>query len=189
MTEINSKYKIGRYKNGLPHFGVVYFTLELNDSGLLEIEENYVYEEPIGFSQGQIESIPRNGYDDWKKGIHNGIEYAYSKLLNNNGLKVIIESANGLLTDTNPTIIGFTASRAILEKLPNLESNEERIILENMVYSSWCFDYNSIPDFKNRKIIGEEIKSRYRFGKETNIKSEKQFENSFWTRIKNLWAK
>ena len=157
MTEITSENIVRKMKNGLPHLGKVSLTLKLTEKGILEIEENYPDKKPSGFSQGQIESIPKEGYNDWKKGIRNGIEYAYGKLTENSGLKITIESAIGLSTDTNPTIIGFSASRAILEKLPNCESKTELEKLEKIVYSSWNYKYDAIPDFKNETIIGTKL--------------------------------
>ena len=157
MTEITSENIVRKIKNGLPHLGKVSLTLKLTEKGILEIEENYPEKKSYGFSQGQKESIPKEGYNDWKKGIRKGIEYAYSKLTENSGLKITIESAVGLSTDTNPTIIGFSASRAILEKLPNCESKTEPEKLEKIVYSSWNYEYDAIPDFKNESIIGTKL--------------------------------
>ena len=157
MTEITSENIVRKIKNGLPHLGKVTLILKLTEKGILEIEENYPEKKSKGYSQGQSEFVPKNGYEDWKKGIINGIEYAYSKLTDNKGLKIIIENAVGLSTDTNPTIIGFSASRAILEKLSNCESETEFEKLERMVFSSWNYQYDSIPDFKNEIIIGKKL--------------------------------
>ena len=157
MKEIKSENIIRKVKNGLPHLGKTNLTLILTDKNTLEIEENYPEEKPSGFSQGQAESISQEGYEDWKQGILNGIEYAYNKLTDNSGLKVIIESAYGLTTDTNPTIIGFSTSRAILDKLANCESQAELELLEEIVYSSWNYEFDAIPDFDNGKIIGKEL--------------------------------
>ncbi|WP_234418277.1 hypothetical protein [Aquimarina aquimarini] len=123
----------------------------------MEIIENYPDKTASGYSQGQIESIPKEGYNDWKNGIKNGIEYAYEKLTKHKGLKVIIDSAIGLSTDTNPTIIGFAASRAVLEKLSNCESKNELEQLESLVFSSWDYNHDAIPDFINKTIIGKKL--------------------------------
>jgi hypothetical protein len=157
MTEITSENIVRKIKNGLPHLGKVTLTLKPTEKGVLEIEENYLDKNSSGTSQGQIESIPKEGYNYWKKGIRNGIEYADSKLTENSGLKITIESGIGLSTDTNPTIIGFSASRAILEKLPNCESITELEKLEKLVYSSWNYKYDAIPDFINETIIGTKL--------------------------------
>ncbi|MDO5978576.1 hypothetical protein [Flavivirga spongiicola] len=157
MNEIKSENIVRKIKNELPHLGKINLTLQPTDKNILEVEENYPDRKPSGFSQGQAESISQEGYNDWKQGIRNGIEYAYNKLTNNSGLKIIIESAIGLTTDTNPTIIGFSASRAILYKLPNCESQTELELLEEMVYSSWDYEFDAIPDFIHKTIIGKKL--------------------------------
>jgi len=155
MTIIKSENTVKKIKNGLLYFGKVNLTIELTENKKLEIEDNYTEKELTNFSQGQVISITQKGFEFWKRGISAGIEYAYEKLNHKNGLKVIIEKAEGLTTDTNPTIIGFSAYKAILEKLPNSESKNELEELEKLVFSSWQYDFESIPNFKDKKIIGE----------------------------------
>ncbi|GAB1858419.1 hypothetical protein MHTCC0001_32560 [Flavobacteriaceae bacterium MHTCC 0001] len=157
MDIIKSENTVRKIKNGLSYFAKVYLTLRLTEKNILEIEEQYQEQASSGFSQGQSESISSEGYSNWKQGIHNGIAYAYGKLTENCGLKVIIENATGLVTDTNPTIIGFSTSRAILDKLPNDESQSELELLEKMMYSSWNYEHGAIPDFVNKKIVGEKL--------------------------------
>ena len=50
--------------------------------------------------------------------------------MNIGGLKVTIEEASGMITDTNSTILGFSSSRAILSELKNSEN-------ENDLKNSW----------------------------------------------------
>ncbi len=154
MTLIKSENIIRRTKNGLLYFGKVGLTLQLTENKKLEIHENYNEKELSNFSQGHLISLPKKGFELWKQGIKAGIECAYEKLNHQYGLKVIIENAEGLITDTNPTIIGFSAYNAILEKLPNSESKNEREELEKLVFSSWNYSHESIPDFKQKRIIG-----------------------------------
>ncbi|GAA0728469.1 hypothetical protein GCM10009430_37670 [Aquimarina litoralis] len=149
MKIITSEYKVRKVKNGITQFGEIKLTIELIENNTLEIIENY---NGKGFhSQGYIEILPKKGYDTWKKGISNGIKYAYSKIKSNTRLKVIIEEASGLSTDTNPTIIGFAASRALLSKFENNESEQKLAELEFFVTSSWKYDLDSIPDFESVK--------------------------------------
>ena len=153
MAKIEGKYKVAKHKNGLPHYGEVILNIELTKNNDLELVENYQGNGWV--RQGYEEIVPSKGYDQWKKGIQNGITYAYGKLKNNNGLKVIVVRASGLATDTNPTILGYAASRAILNKLENSENDEELKELEQLMFSSWNYDFDSVPDFEKRVIIGK----------------------------------
>lgn len=157
MTKITSESTIKKVKNRLHHFGKVSLKIELTETNMLEIEENFSDKNIPNFSQGQIISIPKKGFEIWKEGIRKGIEYAYLKINKKNGLKVIIEKAEGLVTDTNPTILGFSACRAILEKLPNSESQYELEQLEKLVFSSWDYEYDAIPNFIEKTIIGKKL--------------------------------
>ena len=144
---IESKYEISKINKGIPFFGRVKLMIQITKNENLEIIEKY---NGKGFySQGYEEIIPNEGYDNWKRGIIKGIEYAYSKLKLNKGIRVSIIEASGLTTDTNPTILGFVASRAILSKLENSESALEKEQLEEYMFSSSNFELQSIPNFNN----------------------------------------
>lgn len=160
MTTITSEYTINKVKNRRTYFGMVSLTVELTQTGKLEIEEQFSEKQLSSFSQGQIIAIPKQGFDSWKAGIHKGIEYAYSKIEHKKGVKIIIDSAQGLPTDTNPTIIGMAACKAILEKLPNSVSQHELEQLEAFVFSSWNYEpIDSIPDFAEKTIIGKKLRN------------------------------
>ena len=145
MSLINSVFRFAKYKDKLPYVGVVKLQIEITRENALEIVENYSGEGWIG--QGCIESISEKGYKSWKIGIRRGIEYAYYKLKNSDHLKVTIQEAEGMTTDTNPTILAFVASRAILNKLDHFESKEEFQLLENLMYTSWDYELDALPDF------------------------------------------
>jgi len=153
MTKIESKHKVAKYKGGLPHYGEVMLHIEVTKSNNLELIENYQGDGWI--RQGYEETVPNKGYDKWKKGIQNGISYAYAQLKNCSGLKVTVIQASGLITDTNPTILGFAASRAVLNKLENSENEEKCKELEHLTFSSWNYDFDSIPDFDKGTILGK----------------------------------
>ncbi len=161
MEKITSKHIVKKIKNGLPHFGEVYLIIELTQNNTLDIIENY---SGSGFcSQGYLETVPEKGYDHWKKGVANGVKYAFSKLVNNNGLKITILEVSGLSTDTNPTILGYACSRAVLNKLINNESEAAHNEIEKLMFISWNYEYNSIPDFEKMIINGAiNTPSRYR---------------------------
>ncbi len=155
MTKIKSENTVRKVKNGLLHFGKVSLRIELTETNMLEIEEEYSDKKNSSFSQGQIISVPQKGFELWKEGACVGIEHAYLKVNRKSGLKVIIDNIEGLITDTNPTIIGFLAYKAIINKLPNSESQHEHEQLEKLVFSSWDYEYDAIPNFKEKIIIGK----------------------------------
>lgn len=139
------EYRFRRIKGGLPFIGVV----ELHLEELPHAQQHQIIEEyqGAGFtSQGYIESIPAQGYKDWKAGIKKGILYALSKITSPNYYQITIIAAQGLTTDTNPTILAYTASRAILDHLEHQELDEEKAALEEVVFGSWKNE-NSLEDF------------------------------------------
>ena len=187
MTVIKSDYKLRKQKNGLPHLGEVHLILELTENKKLEIVEKYSGK---GFySQGYEEVIPEKGYDDWKKGIKHGVTYAYSKLKNTNGLKVTIERGSGFTTDTNSIILGFVASRAVLNKLDNLESKSELMQLEELVYSSWNYELDSLLNFVDLTIDGKKLPTtRYKINGGNSANTMDSNNNSFWSKLKEIWS-
>lgn len=146
--KIKSKYRLGVMKNGKPFCGEV--ILEIESS--LDIVEHQIIEQYQGegfLSQGGIEKIPEEGYDSWKQGVKRGIIYGIKKIIDARKLKVTILECSGLTTDTNPIILAFVASRAILKELENKELESELNRLEELVFSSWNFKFDSQLDFDN----------------------------------------
>jgi len=151
---IKSTYKLAKYENGLPHFAKVSLVIEKTKSKEIEIIENYSGNGFIG--QGFGEVIPQKGYDVWKIAIKRGILYACRKLKIQSGWKITVEEGIGrVATDTTPTIMGYAASRAILDKFEHTEDEKERQQLESLVFSSWDYKDDALPDFENGLIEGE----------------------------------
>lgn len=186
MPKIESRYKVAKYKNGLPHYGEVVLNFELTQTNRLELIENYQGSGWI--CQGYEEIVPDKGYDQWKKGIENGISYAYNKLKNNCGLKVTVIQATGLITDTNPTILAFAASRAILDKLENTESIDDLRELEELMFTSWNYDLDAIPNFEDKLIIGKKRPTtKYKSNGENETKVKDNDTNGLWSTLKKMW--
>ena len=78
--KIESKYKLGTIKNGIPFYGEVLLEIELlPNSNEHEIIEKY---NGMGLqSQDQLESIPKIGYKSWRKGVRLGVDYALSMII------------------------------------------------------------------------------------------------------------
>lgn len=147
---IKSLFKLAIYKNGRPFFGQVKLEIKESFKGHL-IEEKY---SGNGFcSQGRFEVISEDGYELWKSAIREGVRYALTKITSQKKFKIIIIEAVGLSTDTNPTIMGYVSSRAILNEIDNSESIIEKNKLEELLYSSWQFGFNGQPDFNQLIII------------------------------------
>lgn len=146
MTSNTTSYKWAKFKNGLSSIAIITLEVEQNSSAKNQIIENYSGQ---GFSnQGHIEEVPENGYDSWKTGARKGLEYAFS-LIDTYWI-VTINKIEGLSTDTNPTIVGYTVLRAFFDKIDHQLSEKRIEILEDFVLSSWAKSYKEfIPDFFN----------------------------------------
>ena len=58
----------------------------------------------------------------------------------------ILES-NGLTTDTNPIILAYVSSRAILKEFANNESETDLNKIEEIVFNSWSYEYDTQISF------------------------------------------
>ena len=135
--------KFGRVKDGLPHFAHVSLAIE-RTAGSQEIVFSC---SGFGFtSQGYSEEVPAIGYDDWKNGARAGILFAVS-LAGVACCRVDVRRMEGLSTDTNPTIVGYTAALAVWKALGFEPTSEMVEKLEAIVFSSWKKPYDEIPIF------------------------------------------
>ena len=76
MIDDSLDYKLLKVKNGKPFFAII--NLEVSKS----VNENEIIEEYYGegwTKQGVIENVPSKGYEDWKKAVKKGLEFAFSK--------------------------------------------------------------------------------------------------------------
>lgn len=62
-----------------------------------------------------------------------------------------------MIIDTNSTILGFADSRAILSELENSEIENDLKTLEELVFSIWNYDFDSLPNFKEKIIEREKL--------------------------------
>lgn len=149
--KIESTYKLRNVHNGKPFFGAIVLTIEvLEEATQHQLIEAYKGEGFLG--QGHIETIPAKGYKSWKIGIRRGINYALGKLLDKRSFKVTVVYCRGMTTDTNPVILAFVASRAVLDKLEHEESQQELAALEQVVFSSWEHSLDSQLNFEKKVI-------------------------------------
>lgn len=140
-------YRWTKFKNGIGSVAMVTLDVHSNNSNQNKIIEKYT---GGGFTrQGDIEEVSAKGYDSWKAAARNGLEFGFS-LINSFWTVNIIKIKGRSFTETNPTIVGYTALRAFLEKI-DFELEPKHIdTLEEFVLSSWTKPYKElVPDFVN----------------------------------------
>ena len=135
--------KFGEYRNGLPHFARVVLSVDTPS----EAPGVTFSCSGTGFTaQGSIEEVPAEGYDDWKAGAEKGVVFALSAIAQS-CCRVDIQRIEGLTTDTNPTIVGYVAAKAVWAAIgihPPAEVDEK---LLDLVFSSWEKPHDEIPIF------------------------------------------
>ncbi|WP_298141368.1 hypothetical protein [Flavobacterium sp.] len=146
MIDEKLDFRLLKVKNGKPFFAIINLEVSRNDN------ENEVIEEYHGEGwkgQGSIESVTMNGYEDWKKAVKNGLEFAFSN--SHEKWKVKIKKVEGrIFTDTNPTIVGYVTILAFYKQI-NLELDSDlKNKIENFTFKSWeNKNYEKIPNFIN----------------------------------------
>lgn len=138
-------YRWVKYKNGRPYFAIVNLSIE-KDEIKNQIIENY---SGIGYSDHSID-VRSEGMETWKKGLIAGLEFALS--CSSDFWKIIINKVEGKpMTDTNPSIIGYTGILAFLEATEIIIDEQVLRQLEDFVYDSWeVNNAEKIPNFYNR---------------------------------------
>ncbi|WP_395146043.1 hypothetical protein [Armatimonas sp.] len=137
--------RFARIKNGLPYAAVVSLTLMPNATEQ-RIEISCDGDPRAGLSQGNIEEATKIGYEDWKSGAQAGVVFAL-KVADQTMCHVQIMRIRGMLTDTNPTIVGAAAALATWEALEFEPPQEVITRLEEQVFSSWSLAWDAIPQF------------------------------------------
>lgn len=147
MTSNKTFYRWSKIKNGIAYAAIVTLDVEPNSFRTNYIAEHYSGQ---GFtSQGNIEEVPENGYDSWKIGARNGLEYAFS-LIDTYWTVYINKIEGRIFLDTNPAIVGYTVLRAFFDKIDFQLTERQIEVLEEFVLSSWTKPYKElIPDFFN----------------------------------------
>ncbi|PSL33315.1 hypothetical protein [Chitinophaga ginsengisoli] len=147
MTDENDSFRWKISKNGIRSVAFVNIEVFPNPQGRNEIEEHYSGK---GFvSQGYMEEIPAIGYDSWKLAARNGLQYAFS-LITTHWTVRIHKIEGRSVTDTNPTVVGYTVLLAFLDKIGFRIDREQTDMFEAFVLNSWTKPYKElIPDFFN----------------------------------------
>lgn len=139
-----------KIKNGKSFLAVINLEISPNENQN-EIIEEYTGKGWVGM--GYFAAIPakdeagKAGFSDWKEAVLKGLKFAFSKTQTK--WTVTIKKVEGLLvTDTNPTIVGYAAILAFC-KQTDLELDADVIQqLENFTFKSWeGKNYEKIPNF------------------------------------------
>ncbi|MFC6095529.1 hypothetical protein ACFPVY_02635 [Flavobacterium qiangtangense] len=146
MSDDKQDFVLLKVKNRKPFFAII--NLEVYKSDF----ENEIIEEYCGegwLRQGVIESVSMKGYEDWKKAVKNGLEFAFSKSAEK--WKVKIKKVEGrIATDTNATIVGFATILAFCEQTNLNLDNDVIERIENFTFKSWeNKNDEKIPNFLN----------------------------------------
>ena len=140
---MENEYQFLKVKNGKYYFAFINLEIEISDFKN-EIIENF---SGNGYSNHSID-VGENGADNWKLGLRRGLEFALS--LSDNFYKITVNKLEGKITDTNPTIIGFTGILAFCKQSNNNLREQLLMQLESFVYSSW--DDKILKKFQTLKI-------------------------------------
>jgi hypothetical protein len=146
----NATYKWIKVKNGVPFGAAIELKITRSLNNTNTIVEAY---KGRGFQgQGIIIQVPNTGFDDWKLGAKIGLEYAFSMV--NGSWEVEVLAIEGLITDTNPTVIGYVAIRAFFDGAGQELDSDKIEQLEVFVFKSWdSRNLDCLPDFLNLNFI------------------------------------
>ena len=135
--------KFARIKDTLPYIAIVSLILTP------DAPENHIEilcDGVPGISQGDIEEATLHGYEDWKQGAQRGVLFALN-VANQTRCHVAITKIQGMLTDTNPTIVGAAAMLATWEALAFTPPQEIVSRVEGQVFASWKLAWDAVPEF------------------------------------------
>lgn len=150
MIDETLDYQLRKVKNGKTFLAIVNLEISKNDNQN-EIIEEYTGEGWIGI--GHFASIPAKDesgnarFSDWRKAVLRGLELVFFKI--DTKWTVKVKKVEGLLiTDTNPTIIGYATILAFC-KQTNIELESDLVQkIEDFVYNSWeDKNHEKIPNF------------------------------------------
>jgi hypothetical protein len=126
-------YRWTGFKNGIG--GVAWVPLKIAEAEQSRVIEAYVQSD---------DSYPLPA--DWRKAARHGVEFGLKRIAPQ--YEVTITDIVGTITDTNATIVAYTALRATWDKVNYTPSNAELTALEDFIYSNWTYRQPLVPDFE-----------------------------------------
>jgi hypothetical protein len=93
--------------------------------------------------QGTLESVPAEGYEDWRAGAVIGARFALR--VAEVAAVVLITRISGLSTDTNPSIVAAAAALAVWKALGVQPQPEAREQVEQVAFESWKNSPTALP--------------------------------------------
>jgi hypothetical protein len=136
-----SEHRFLRVQGGKTYFAEVTVAVE-EGSGEVAV----MCSGPGFTSQGYMEEVPADGYDDWKAGAIAGVRHALTHA-GRHDVNVRISRIVGISTDTNPTIVGAAAARAVWTALGFEAGPVELARIDAIVFSSWQRPQEEPPSF------------------------------------------
>ncbi|AEE53360.1 hypothetical protein [Haliscomenobacter hydrossis] len=128
-----SLYRWHKTKNGRTFFAAIALKLERSNEDKHHIVEAYSGAGFVG--QGYFETVPKEGYDQWKLAARRGLDYGLTKL--EGYWTVTIESVEGLTTDTTPAVVAYVAMCGLWDKTGYEASSAELTLFESYVFNNW----------------------------------------------------
>lgn len=96
--------------------------------------------------QGDIADVPAEGFNDWKQGAMAGVSYALARA-DQPSIGVTVTRVQGLVTDTNPTIVGAAAINAVWKALKFEPGDADVEHVTQMALASWDRPVDAIPEW------------------------------------------
>ena len=153
MADNNQDFRWSKYKNGRSYFAIVNLEIERSEN-VNEIIENY---SGLGYSNHNID-VGKDGMENWKAGLRSGLEFSFAQ--SHETWKINVNAITGKpITDTNPTIIGYTAILAFIEKTNSVISEDK---LQELEKDSSSIFFNK-KFWKLRKKELQKIKDELRY--------------------------
>jgi hypothetical protein len=146
----SAEAKFARIRDKLPHFAEVALDLAFSDP---PPEVRFDCCGRGFYSQGYIEDVSANGYDDWKAGAREGVLFALR--VTDHPAKVTVTRISGLGTDTNPTIVAMAAALAVWRALNVQPPSWAMESLESVVFGSWARGATAVPDLSAKQEPGD----------------------------------
>lgn len=144
MAIPESEFVLKKVINSKPHFAIIGLATQRSNAN--QIVENYT---GSGFtSQGVIEDIPENGYNEWKEAALRAATFVLAHT--ESTWTIDINRIGGrICLDTNPTTVAYATIFAICEKTGVVLNNTIKKKLDDMLYESWDHGDFALPNFEN----------------------------------------
>lgn len=139
MNNFGQNFRWMKVKNGKLHFALVNLHVQKNET------ENEIIEDYSGYKySSDLMDVSHKGFNVWKTGLRNGLEFALS--CSSDFWTIKINELSGSHLDTNAVILGYTGILAFIKETDIIISNLQEV--EDFVFTSWDNGIiDKIPNF------------------------------------------